>query len=511
MILVVLCFTGSAIAQPTVTVSATAGTPDQLPKITQQTDGKWLIDIWVTSTFSSVVVTIQGDPTEEVEIQRIRIEGDLDGQVNLEVLSSLTAPIILMQSVFLDDLDGPSSLDPDCELVLSTINIDKGTGGTLGNLGVTGGSITVERISVIDVEGDIISSLTATGPNTVNRIEAGGSILGDIDLGGSCNGILVGIGSGTGTSNIGVGPMTVDWIDIDIAGDLANITGDNIYARIDVQGNLRILSVNGTWPGTGTPLGDGVFAGTLDCDTISGIGPEVSFSVYGDMNADITIEDELASDKRIGIGDDLGGGGSITFTQSDGLKGDITVGWIPGLAGQWLGNIIVGSTTLNPKGDYTQTGLGGGFVGEVSYGLHKQASSPAYAGSTWPTITYTGDCTATDPPVQQQIIDLVHYGEVADTIVTGEPFEVTYAVGNHCTGPQCFHGADYVADDSEWELHSNTPFPDGRTMRIVGQMRPNTHYHIIVDETLECTDAFDDGTTVKTKPYVYVIYMSACP
>lgn len=274
------------------------------------------------------------------------------------------------------------------------------------------------------------------------------------------------------------------------------------------------MLIEGTWDrGTSptVPPGDGVLSGSIVCDTVGGGPAEVPFILHGDVFADITIEDELASDRRIGIGGDLSAAGSITFTQSDGLKGDITIGWLPFLGGSWDGPITVGSTTLAPTGDYAQTGLGGGFVGEVSYGLHKQASSPAYVGSTWPTITYTGDCTATDPPVQQQIIDLVHYGEVADTIVTGEPFEVTYAVGNHCTGPQCFHGADYVADDSEWELHSNTPFPDGRTMRIVGQMRPNTHYHIIVDETLECTDAFDDGTTVKTKPYVYVIYMSACP
>lgn len=59
-------------------------------------------------------------------------------------------------------------LDPGCELVLSTINIDKKADGSLGNLGVTDGSLTVERISVIDVEGDILSSLTAEGTATVN-------------------------------------------------------------------------------------------------------------------------------------------------------------------------------------------------------------------------------------------------------------------------------------------------------------------------------------------------------
>lgn len=461
-------------------------------------DGSWDIDIYVQA-LGSCVVTISGRSGEEIRLDRVRIEPDVFLDLIVNVESTGTRPIVELRELFLTNLPGGvSTISGD--LILGTISIDKTAAGTLGSLGKSGGLFDTERISVIDIEGDILSSLNSNGTQLVNNISCGGSLRGDILIGGNCNGILVGWQQGGGTSNIGASGVGND-VSIDVAGNLVSLTGDNIYADIDVGGNLQFFQVEGSWDafgGTGTPDGDGEFIGSLVCDTMSGGSAEVLFRIYGDLSADVTVEDELASGRRMGIGGDLVSTGSITFTQSDGLKGDITIGWLPSTSGQWLGDITVGSTDLLPKGAYTQTGLGGGFVAEAPYGLHKQSSTPAYTGSAWPTVDVS------NPSGDPITIDLVHYGDIEHSIVSpSKPFEVTWAAGDHCDGP-CIHGTNYD-DTSNWSLDGTSPFPDIRTMRLNGTIVPGRHYHIYVDETLRCLDTYG-STVVPNLPYVYVIY-----
>lgn len=304
---------------------------------------------------------------------------------------------------------------------------------------------------------------------------------------------------------------TSNTVEVEVLDRLENFYAENAYANFDVGGDLNLFQIYGSTGPDGTTA-DGVFEGSLECDTAVALPTTFApvIRIWGDLHADttITINDELDEDGSIRIGGDLDG--DIVFDQSDGLKGRATINWLDS-GGDWNGDITVGSQTLTPTaGDYPETGLGGGAVGLVAYGLHKQACDPVYVGSTWPTFSPTGSC---DPLVKKELtIDLVHYGAIGE--LDGgpdEPFEVTYASGNHCTGPNCFHSSNYVADDADWELDGTNPFPDARTMRIVGQLLPDTHYHIMVNETLECTDVSDKVPTVETKSYVYVIHRADCP
>ena len=342
-------------------------------------DGSWDIDICVQAA-GSVAITVTGRSGAEIRLDQIRIEPNVGLDVILNVDSSLTAPIVEFREAFFTDLPlGGSTISGD--LHLGTIDIDKTSSDTLGYMGISGGSFVCERISVIEVDGDILSSLTSFGTgasHVVNSIRCAGSLLGDITIGGNCNGLLVGWEQGGGTSNIGTSSQAVS---IDVGGELVSITADNIYANVEVGGNLRSFRVEGSWDsspmGSGSPTGDGVFSGSLVCDTISGGAAEVLFSIFGDLDAHVTIEDELATGKRMAIAGDLTSTGSITFTQSDGLKGDITIGYLPAIDADWDGNITLGATTLSPTPFYTQVPTSGGQVGNAPHGLHRQACNPA--------------------------------------------------------------------------------------------------------------------------------------
>jgi hypothetical protein len=469
----------------------------------QQGDGSWNVDIYVT-TGASTTLTIVGATGQEIELNRVRIDSIVPNNVVLVVDSTLTKRITGLREAFLFDIDGSGSLSGSFQL--GTINIDKTTSGTKGYLGVSSGSFVTDRISVIQVEGDILSSLTSSGASVVNNISCGGSLLGDVSIGGNCNGILVGWQQGGGTSNIGASGVGND-VSIDVAGNLVSLTGDNIYADIDVGGNLQFFQVEGSWDafgGTGTPDGDGEFIGSLVCDTMSGGSAEVLFRIYGDLSADVTVEDELASGRRMGIGGDLVSTGSITFTQSDGLKGNITIGYLPASDADWDGDITLGTTTLSPTPFYTQVPTAGQ-VGRAPHGLHREACDPAYApGYPVEPADPTG-----------QTISLTHYGEIRLAPSTGIPYRVLEASGPHCDGT-CIHGllTDVTAGDpgppvrDPWTL---VGVVSGRTATIKGPTYAGKHYHIVLNtdnpgnpvQHLETNDLF--MTQRDLASYVYII------
>eukprot|EP01025_Chloroclados_australasicus_P060794 TRINITY_DN7858_c1_g1_i6.p1 TRINITY_DN7858_c1_g1~~TRINITY_DN7858_c1_g1_i6.p1 ORF type:complete len:453 (-),score=55.62 TRINITY_DN7858_c1_g1_i6:22-1380(-) len=204
-------------------------------------------------------------------------------------------------------------------------------------------------------------------------------------------------------------------VDVEVLDRLENFFADSAYADFDVAGDLNLFQIYGS-TGPGGTTADGVFKGTLTCDTalalLSTTVPVIR--IWGDLHADstITIDDELSAGHAVRIGGSLEG--DIDFNQSDGLKGRVTVNWLDS-GGEWNGDVIVGTQTLMPvDGDYPETGLGGGAVGEAPYGLHRQACDPPYVGSTWHTFTPNVPC---DPAGKEPLtIDLVHYGAISNLV-----------------------------------------------------------------------------------------------
>ncbi|MFI4916490.1 MAG: hypothetical protein ACIAS6_08300 [Phycisphaerales bacterium JB060] len=423
--------------------------------------------ITATGLGSVASVRFEGDwPTGQIEsIEEIHYEPPLSGSP-----ADISPTIRLHPTAGTGRVGGASS---GCEIQFHGLTIEECRELTADLVRVPGQD--PGNINLIDVMGNVTSDL----------IE--GDIITEINVSGD-------IGA---PGNL---------VRIDANTDLVTLRATNLYADLNIDGNVGQILVYGSSNEGEVEATDAVFGGTLDCDTMNdGLG----LRIWGDLEANVNIADEMSGiTARMFIGRELAG--NVSFGAGGmGARG-ITIGWMPSATGIWSGDISVGSTTLSPKGDYTQTGLGGGAVGLVPYGLHKQDCDPKYEGSMWPTVAYEGDCDAPVILPQEETIDLVHYGAIENLIVAPEkPFEVTWAGGNHCSGPLCVHGANYTTDD--WKLDATDPFPDPRTMRLTGLLYPNRHYHVVVDETLKCLNVFGSSTTIETKPYVYVIYMSACP
>jgi len=290
-------------------------------------------------------------------------------------------------------------------------------------------------------------------------------------------------------------------VDINISGDAA-FQAESIYANIDVGGRIRTFNVRGTSPGT--LLADGVFAGSLSCDTLeqSTGGPfGLAMAIWGDLQAQVTIDDELLSNSGIAVGRELTSTGMIDFTQSDGLQGRVIVGWLAPETGLWTGDAAVGSATLSPKGAYTQTGLGGGGVGLAPYGFYRQASDPAYAADgTPPTIA-----AATD-----QRIDIEHYGVLSLQPGAGSPYRVWEFTGVHCGGNPPSGGTCVETQGTEITGDWTWPGVSDRTASLEGDIEAGKHYHFQLnkdtgagEQHLETDDLL--GGQLDVDQYIYVV------
>lgn len=277
---------------------------------------------------------------------------------------------------------------------------------------------------------------------------------------------------------------------IEVGDDIEQLSATNIYASIDAADNVETVRVFGTSSLGTVEATDAIFDGTLECNTLSG-GDGIR--VWGDLDANVTIRDELASTTRIAVGRDLNG--AITFDESDGLKGLITIDWMDSGFGDWSGDVTIGAQTLTPSsGDYDETDVGGGAVGLVPYGGHLFECNPAYTGAGPGSIDVTG--------TETESITIVHYGSIAYS-GEGKPFLVYEAPGTHCTSG-C--SAELFSNKtSEWDA---TSIGGGtgvslRSMVLQGTVREGQHYHVDVNGTLECRDVFGEPGTA-TKPYWYI-------
>ena len=300
----------------------------------------------------------------------------------------------------------------------------------------------------------------------ISNVIVGGHLLGDVTSQESIASLQVtgDIGSSTNTVSITAGDQ------------IREIIAGTIWANIESVARDPIEVFRTT---------DGDFNGSLtigDAGSASGTGVEIA----RDVNAEVTIDGDVVKPIRIRrslIGDiDIDGAlvDQVFINSADD-------------SGSWSGDIFVGSTTLSPKGAYTQTGLGGGAVGLAPFDLHKQDCDPPYSGSTWPTTT-----SATLD------IDLVHYGPIEHD-GAGAPFLVFRYPGAHCDIPNCEGGTNDMAN---WSLDSIS----GRTMTVSASLDEDYHYHVTPVRTgsnmLKC-DGLDATGDVPVKDYTYVIYREA--
>jgi len=229
----------------------------------------------------------------------------------------------------------------------------------------------------------------------------------------------------------------------------------------DLVGAVEVGSLTGS--GTGTP---GLYiAGDVggNIDVLYNFHSQAAIDIDGSFLGGNTlyIGDFLPQANSIRIWEDLLG--DIDIIDSDGLKGQIIVNSAD-VGGEWLGEVTVGTVTLGPDPFYNQTGLGGGAVGEVAFGLHRYESDPPYVNGDWPDVFES-----------HPTITLVHYGPVAWGS-GAKPFKVYESVDDHCTA--CFHGNLYDVTD-DWNVVGGT----GRELIIEPDsgatgVQVDYHYHI---------------------------------
>lgn len=449
-------------ATPIVTKDSDSVFSPGFPVITNLGGNRWRIDIDMveTGTCCGFFVYIESDASDIIEEINITGSGPVSTTMHLVIRGD--EPSGSITSVESVNYYTPGGGRIPARLTL-TVDLHPSLG--TGRIGNAAGTSTIEahrfnRITARSISADI---LTIAG--------IGDSGIAEFDINGD-------IGSSTNTVNIGV------------VNDIKDLRAKNIYADIDVGGNVESIQVFGSGDTT-TAATDAVFEGSLNCDTMNlGAG----LRIWGDLDANVNIADGMTGGMvdttRIAIGKDLNG--DITIG-SGGMSRGITIGWMPGATGAWTGNVTVNGVTLSPKPDYTQDPAGNGAVGLVPYGAHLFECTPAYTVSGPGSIDVTG--------TETKSITIAHYGYVRN-LGTGKPFTVTHAAGPHCDGT-CIHATNYDVT-SDWDLVS-LGTGNFRHMVVEGPVIEGQHYHIVVNSALECWDVFGTPGTATT-PYVFVFY-----
>jgi len=508
----------------------------------QEVNGKWRVQVTATGSPGAAFL-VRATPDSEEIIEYIYVTAKTDtsqGRIDMGVLGEFCqtgctndGKVIRLEDVGVSSfVPGPGEFQ--AHLRISAV-IEKDSSGNEGNLGGPGttpsGLIEAHNATVFEVGGNVTAEIAMLSPITsgfedIGFVAAGGSILNDITVPSGGITAVVANGGDVGTLS--------SPISINTAGTLEQLNvKNNVYAHINTRyngasgdlGGLRSFTA-GDIAGSVTttdlvehqftgPQGISIADGDLTADvTITGdVSSGIPIDVDGDVTGDIAVggdiletvtisgslsgdvdADNLASGKTFEIGDTLTSTGSITLA-SGGLIGQIIINGANS-SGTGSGDVTVGATTLSPEPLYTNTGLGGGAVGEVPFGLHLQACDPPYVGSTHPTAT---------PAMPADTIDLVHYGPITGS---GDLFLVGEFPGAHCSDP-CLHGDISNHDDTaNWDIVTTT----GRTLTIErdGGLNLGKHYHIYPDDDLK-SDIGLGGSNPAVRSWEYVIYRNSTP
>ena len=295
-----------------------------------------------------------------------------------------------------------------------------------------------------DVEGTLpafafLDGTLEIGGNLASGIEVLDDLTGTIDIGGGTTESISIVGDLTSTASIEIGGFVDASISVDnVAGTIT--LQDTLNADLFIDGNLSGSVVIGgdNTKGAIAVSGDLTSSGLIQIDGVMNSAIRISGSAIGD------IEIGVLDGYQVSIGDDLEG--DILIDSTAGLESQIVINANDN-GGEWLGDVIVGTTVLGPGAsvpylspyyEELSTNLGGGAVGLVPFMYHAVESLPVHGStvSSAPTsITIEhygpiaeGDTEDEEPPVR--IYELALQVPFPNTVPDPATTEVC---DSHCT------------------------------------------------------------------------------
>lgn len=410
--------------------------------------------------------------------------------------------------------------------------VEAGSISTTGSILLDSGSL-----SRVRVYGDMLGPITVTSGSITNRIVINGNL-----------------GDGSGAANNGVIRTLNGRIErLEVTG---NIRGPN-SAPVRVQANqglglvkaasiLGPVSANANF-GTGKfkrlETTGGPLSGTVACFAVESDQPDGGIYVNGDLTSEFgiragglrepfvvtgsitstgkiditaggTILDDATHDGRITVGGSMVG--EIRIDGSAGLQGQIVIN-ANNTPGTWTGPVKIGPTGSQiilddgsaqpyqaPFYAALSSTLGGGAVGLVPYGLHKEDCSPPHAPDggcglqysmrTWPASLGGGD---------RQTIVLRHYGPVTNPPPSLSPcllerLAITCPYPIACPGPweevPAYHV--YLPPENPREVWVALQLSGGQPVKF----NPNYTYRVSLIADNGVTRLRSNGTLAQTAP-----------
>lgn len=341
---------------------------------------------------------VRGGPTDQIE--QVNINASVSFQTTFVEIRGLSLGTAIAS---IDSINIGTSTS-------TVVLLDARTSGDVG-------TIRVNAIAGMNVGGNLTGSITLAprGNGSESSFIEGtivGRLLGNLtaDQGGLYE--LDALG-GIGAPGAPVQIRTRDAIH--------RLSAGEIYADINTFANGGAGHV-GTIQTTTGP-----FAGSLATRQIAstGAGEPGVLSVFGDLDANVTITQNIANDNggspvvNVGgvfaptrvfrVGGSLSAGAPIRIATPGGLRGQVIING-DNAGGAWLGAISVGPTGLNPAPAYTPTSsaLGGGAAGQAPFMLHTTDCFPP-SGAVLP---------ASAAPTPANPIRLRYYGPITWTVGT---------------------------------------------------------------------------------------------
>ncbi|MFU8830266.1 MAG: hypothetical protein ACNA8P_12645, partial [Phycisphaerales bacterium] len=406
-------------------------------------------------------------------VARLEVDntGSVGGAITGNIHSSGSSAVVLISAPEVQSSSGTSTIS---------------SSGPIRNINIQGncvGNLSANPIEILNVDGDYRGSISSNG--TTNRF----TVLGD--LGTNLNS-SVSISNYDGESSLpftvggdlradlSFGPSASSPVFIEIDGDVlgSKIVHQGVMGlplnRVIVAGEIRESDLDSTRkpeiygleginrieaagmrnfaPGAGASLGVGVrspFVAEVICDGdfISSVSLEASqirqMNILGDFDADLEIVGSLPAvvfgiggfdaQGQIRIDGSLKAGAAISYPSLD-LMGEVIVNHAAA-GGLWLGDVVVGSTTLGPNYPTAASALGGGSVGVVPFAAHRVDSVPEL-NEVLPFIAGT---------LPDEFF-IRHYGPVQidqSTVGTGDPIRLFRRA-------QCTTDADWLEVTDEW-------------------------------------------------------------
>lgn len=469
--------------------------------ITSESSAIGAIDVWADS---NATVTVSNVGLNRWEIGITQDAGGtclvgIDSTSSADVIQRITFfdnPAVSLDNCLLEIRK--DSITPERSILAGVEEIDminpSGTVLNIGNLRIDGilgdqvnqGNVEASLIGAIDVGGNWYAHVVADNQaNSSTR---------DITLARTDGGL---VGARLYNNEGNIESIQVGIVVVPFGPDIPEFWASGSIDEIIVAGTTTAKIGSNTSPGLYPGISD-VGEITIGGDFGRATDPLVSMTmnslgemtVDGDLRADIDILGPMSTTSVYRVGDSFAAVGAISLP-SNGLLGQITFNNNDS-SSSWLGDVIIGSTTLSPA-TYTETAasLGGGAAGIVPFGLHGSSSVPLQNGNISPPLT--------DDPFM-----IRHYGPIE---VNGSGAPVT--VGRRPIGST----GSYVSQTGGFSFTVNTMVDPGEHVleaTPIGGYKYQNGFEYLVEpvtsgaDRLFCKDASGDPG-VDDYDYVFTI------